>query len=127
MSTVSETPSPVKVRKPRAKPKRFIRWLVKPVADGGAGVVQITVGKVVNDYAVRELPCDLGAGQRGFELTKLGPDSETYHVLLDTRDGKHTCECKGFGRWNHCKHTEGLLVLLGIAKPVEPSLDAPNL
>jgi len=27
----------------------------------------------------------------------------TYHVVLH-KDGRWTCECKGFGRWKHCKH-----------------------
>jgi hypothetical protein len=27
----------------------------------------------------------------------------SYHVILH-KDGRWTCECKGFGRWNHCKH-----------------------
>lgn len=89
--------------------------------------MRITVGKLTTEYGIRELPTDFGAGQRGFELTNLGQDSETYHVLLGTRENKHTCECKGFGRWNHCKHTEGLLALFGVNKPAEPSLNAPNL
>ena len=27
----------------------------------------------------------------------------TYHVIFH-KDGRWTCECKGFGRWKHCKH-----------------------
>jgi hypothetical protein len=51
------------------------------------------------------LPSDFG---RAYRLTK--PDGEQYHVLL-ADDGRHSSECKGFLRWSHCKHVEGLAAL----------------
>jgi hypothetical protein len=38
-----------------------------------------------------------------------GPES--YDVNLSP-DGKHRCECLGFLRWGHCKHVNGLAVLV---------------
>ena len=42
---------------------------------------------------------------RAFEVVKLCPEegNPAYHVLL-APDGKHSCECKGFLRWNLCRH-----------------------
>ena len=37
--------------------------------------------------------------------------AETYHVHLTT-DGRHSCECKGFLRWQKpCKHIGALQAL----------------
>jgi hypothetical protein len=62
------------------------------------------------DYLFRWLPPDCG---KAVELTKLAEDgrNEVYHVLLGA-DGGASCDCKGFLRWDHCKHAEGLLALL---------------
>lgn len=95
-------------RRPRPKPERRIGWLVRPAEGGDAGVLRITVGKQTTEYVVRELRTDFG---RGFELVKVGPDPELYHVLLDQEEGRHSCECQGFLRWSRCKHLAGLLAL----------------
>ena len=68
----------------------------------------LTVGKQTTEYVVRELRADFG---RGFELVKVGPDPAVYHVLLDQKEGRHSCECQGFLRWSRCKHLSGLLAL----------------
>jgi hypothetical protein len=99
-------------RKPRAKPARFIRLWVRP--DGRApGVVRITVGKEQADYNLTEIPADFG---RGFLVEKIDFNAPlaAYHVNLD--GDKRTCECKGFGRWSHCKHADGIAALIAAGK-----------
>jgi hypothetical protein len=93
----------------RVKPQRFIRWVLRPGADG-SGAVRITVGKEATDYLFRWLPPDCG---KAVELTKLAADgrNEVYHLDL-AADGGPSCDCKGHTRWGRCKHVDGLLALL---------------
>jgi hypothetical protein len=98
-------PTATKAR-PRVKPERRIKLSLKPF-DGAPGVVQITVGKDIADYFLSTVPADFGTG---FKLEKIG-GSETYHVNLAADPKEHSCECKGFGRWAHCKHVDGLAAL----------------
>ena len=44
----------------------------------------------------------------------LEANGETYHVNLD--GDKRTCECKGFLKWNHCKHADGLAALIAAGR-----------
>jgi hypothetical protein len=90
----------------RVKPVRTIRLALKPF-EGNPGVVSITVGKDAADYFVSTVAADFGTG---FRLEKIG-GGETYHVNLATDPQQHSCECKGFGRWAHCKHFDGLAAL----------------
>jgi hypothetical protein len=88
---------------------------LKPFEDK-PGVVQITVGKEKVNYFLTEIPADFG---RGFKVEKVGVEEPViYHVNLDG-DNK-TCECKGFSRWQKCKHSDGIAALLraGELKPV---------
>lgn len=101
-------PATVATPRPRVKPSRHVRWVVRPTAARPVGTVELCVGKDAGWYWVRRLPSDFGAA---FELSKHS-DGSTYHVLLSPDDGRHTCECKGFLRWNKCKHAEGLVALL---------------
>src|SRR4051812_7603138 len=103
MPSLSTSRPPVK---PRRKPSRRIGWLSRPAA-GKIGTVEITVGKETVHYWARPIPSDFGTA---FELTKW-TDGVSYDVLLAT-DGRHQCCCKGFCRWQHCKHVEGLAALL---------------
>jgi hypothetical protein len=84
---------------------------VKP--DGTmAGVVRITVGKEQTDYFLTELATDFG---RGFTVQKIGPDAEpAYHVNVEGE--RRSCDCKGFARWNHCKHSDGLAALVAAGR-----------
>jgi hypothetical protein len=92
----------------RAKPPRWIRLDLAPF-EGNPGILTITVGKEAAEYLVWPMASDFG---RAFRLDKvMDCDAITYHVLLDPEGSKHSCECKGFLRWNHCKHIEGLLAL----------------
>jgi hypothetical protein len=97
--------------RPRVKPaRRLIRWVVKPGEITKTGVTHITEGAADDDYLVTAMTADFG---RAFEVVKLCPqeNNPTYHVLLSA-DGKHSCECKGFLRWDRCRHVSGLLALL---------------
>src|SRR5262245_13197450 len=111
MSTITATARP-RQRKPRQKPARFVRLCVRP--DGSApGVVRLTVGKEQADYMLTPIPADFG---RGFKLEKIGLEGngETYHVNLGGDGG--TCECKGWLRWGHCKHVDGLAALIAAGR-----------
>jgi hypothetical protein len=86
---------------------------------GNVEVLALTTGKETVFYRLESLLADAG---RGFRLVKAdrgnGPE-ETYDVLLDGQFS--TCECKGFLRWNHCKHVESLSALCEVGKlPAAP-------
>jgi hypothetical protein len=104
---------PVKTRKPRPKPERFVRLVVPPV--DGPGHVIITVGKESTDYTLERLESPLG---NAFCLTKCSPvpdgEETTYNVLLAANGNR--CDCKGFARWDRCKHADSLAVLLAHGK-----------
>jgi hypothetical protein len=109
-------------RRVKAKPPRFIRWLVRPAADCPAGLVGITEGAKQDEYTVRRIAADAGLA---FEVKKIVPDARTldealsnepYHVLLSPTNGEHSCECKGWLRWQKCRHVAGLLALPGVAE-----------
>jgi hypothetical protein len=107
MSTTTTATAP-RQRKARPKPERFVRLCVKP-QNGTAGVLRIRVGKEESDYLLTEIASDFG---RGFKLEKIGLEAngEAYHVNLDAKN--KTCECKGFLRWQHCKHADSLAALI---------------
>jgi hypothetical protein len=102
------TSTSARQRKPRPKPERRIRLCMKP--EGAApGVIRISIGKDAHDYFLTELPADFG---RGFRLEKIGTDGEPIAYAVNIDGDKRTCECKGFGRWQRCKHVDGLAALL---------------
>jgi hypothetical protein len=85
---------------------------VKPTP-GCAGVVRITVGKEQADYYLVERTADYG---RAFLLHKIdvsSPPAE-YHVNID--GPQRTCECKGYLKWGHCKHGDGLAALIAAGR-----------
>jgi hypothetical protein len=112
MTTTTETARP-RQRKPRPKPARFIRWALRPGPDGN-GVIRITVGGKAADYLLTPMRADWG---RGFRLDKIGLEGNgegPYHVNLGSDGG--TCECRGYLRWGHCKHRDGLAALVAACK-----------
>ena len=93
------------VTKPRKARQRSINLVLPIGEDGGAGVVQITQDGKPCRYLVERVASQFGSG---FLLRKMGGD-EVYHVNLNAEG--HSCECQGFLRWHHCKHTAGLAAL----------------
>jgi hypothetical protein len=95
----------------RTKVERFARLLIRP-DQYGAGVVRLTVGPRTDDYVLTEIPSDIGG--RGFQVEKVGAD-DGYYVLLGSAadDG---CTCKGYQRWSHCKHLDGLAALIAAGR-----------
>lgn len=118
MATLSSNGNAVKAsnRKPtRKKPPRTINWVRRPKPGHPFGVLEIAVGegkKAQTDlYFARLLDADFGTA---IELSKLSGGEgiqSPYHVNLDHEEGKHSCECAGFLRWDRCKHVQGLLAL----------------
>jgi hypothetical protein len=101
-------------RSQSTKPARFLRLIQPFDQDGKNAELSITIKKGnrtdIFRYWLDRIPSDWGMA---FLVEKQGDGSrenEEYHVLLDGENG-HSCECKGFLRWDHCKHVEGLLAL----------------
>jgi hypothetical protein len=109
---VTQTAVP-RQRKPRTKQERRIRLAVRPNDEGKNGVAVITVGKDEADYFLDRLPADWGTA---FKVEKIGLECQegAYHVHLDGEN--RTCTCKGFARWQHCKHSDGLAALVAAGK-----------
>jgi hypothetical protein len=106
MTSSTKTRSRVNPSRP-APSSLSVRLILAPTVHK-AGVVRIAMGCKCADYFLRLVPADWG---RGFRLQEMGPASaEDYHVNLDGEQS--TCDCMGHLRWGHCKHVEGLLVLL---------------
>src|SRR5262245_40468533 len=95
----------------RKPPRRTVCLVRSPAADGIA-VVHLAVGKEEAFYAVREFPCEIGG--RGFAVHRLGLGT-LYHARVGAPEDT-SCECKGFLRHGHCKHTRGLLALIDAGK-----------
>ncbi len=113
--TTNSTNGKAKANRKASKLERRIRVLEQPTADtDGWSAIAITVGKQTDTYLVHFIPSDFGFGAVGFEVEKLDADLatiEAYHVHLADRPEVCSCECKGFLRWNHCKHLDGLKAL----------------
>jgi hypothetical protein len=103
---IAEAPASVKPARPR--PVRFAKVLALPPEGLATLRLTETAGRKTNTfvYYFRELPADFG---RGFELRK-ADGTAVYHVNVNGRASR--CECKGFLRWNHCKHVESLTELI---------------
>lgn len=97
-------------RKPRPKPARTIRLCIAP-SPISTGVVHIAVGGKGQDYLLNEVEgCAFG---RGFLLSKIGHE-EQYHVNIDA--DRRSCECEGYLKHSHCKHSDGLAALVAAGR-----------
>ena len=111
LNAAESKPETTRQRKPRPKPARKIR-LCLPPAPSGWGVVEITIGRKVDNYFLRRIGSDFGDG---FRLEKFsGQGGESYDVHLS--DQGHQCECLGFLRHGRCKHVAGLAKLRNLGK-----------
>jgi hypothetical protein len=112
MCEATKTTKTTKTRKPQARSAKIVQA-------GDATILWLTVGNDVTAYRVTVLPCAFG--KAAFHLLKAdkgdGPGEE-YDVLLDGQFSR--CECKGFLRWNHCKHLEALTALCQCGKIAGP-------
>lgn len=105
MATVTQRPAPV-------KPER--RAHLRRTPDGNV-ILHLTLTtprvrlapKVEEfSYVLREVPVETG---RAFELRKLTPGYEVYHLLMDITGD--TCDCKGGTAHGKCKHRDALIGL----------------
>lgn len=115
--------------------QRFVEW--HTLAGTGLpalGIMECVVGKKSSRYVVTELAVAPQFDARGFRLTKpqgepaTDAEAGSYDVLIQRRGAGHRCECKGFLRWNQCKHVDALVALCENGQlaecPVNPDADA---
>jgi hypothetical protein len=99
---------PPRQRKPRPKPQRFVRLCIRP--EGAApGVIRLTVNGKAQDYFLIAIPADFG---RGFLVEKVGIDATEGKYAVNIDGERKTCECKGYLKWGHCKHSAGVAALI---------------
>jgi hypothetical protein len=107
-STPQATAKQSRPRKPRTKPARHIGVAVRPSEVNPFFVVKIVEGKKTDHYAVTPIPADYGTA---FSVEKMGAEQEPYAVNLGDAENLPSCDCKGFLRFGHCRHVEGLTAL----------------
>jgi hypothetical protein len=80
---------------------------------GDEHLVTIRDGAEVKRYWVRELPCQT-QGLRFRWSTARTDGYNVYRVWIspDPEKGGHTCTCRGYCRWGHCRHIECSVRLL---------------
>jgi hypothetical protein len=104
----SSTSAPARQRKPRSKPARSIRLVIRPLGRA-PGILRLTVGKAAADYYLFAIPADFGIG---FRVVKIGLHVTEGEYAVNIDGEKRSCECKGFLRHGHCKHADGLAALV---------------
>ena len=112
MQTLPQPAAP-RQRKPRPRPARSLALLVRPTATS-AGVLRLTVGKLVTDYVVLPVPSDFG---RAFRLAKVAEPHDGYSVCIDGAGS--LCDCKGHGSTRDgspCKHVAALAKLIELGR-----------
>jgi len=101
-------------RKPRTKPERRVHLYN---ADGNPKLLEMTIGAESFSYWLESIPADFGIG---FEVRKLLPEIDVYHVHYDPARRLTTCDCKGGEHHGHCKHQEAILALIQCGKLAVP-------
>ena len=114
----------VTTKRERVKPERKCSLRT----ENGQTVLSMTIitrgpriGERVEVFRYRLRSLDAGAGL-AFRLEKLDhlrdDESNNYDLciapdgIMDPDGGCHSCECKGYLKWGHCKHIESLLALI---------------
>lgn len=91
-----------------AKPKTRTVRIVRPPDERDVGIFCIDIDGKCQFYTFCEIRCEIGG--RGFAVHRLG-QGELYHVRVGAPEDS-SCECMGFLRWGHCKHTASLAALI---------------
>lgn len=101
----------------KSSKRSVIEWV--PTSDDfgpSAGVLTIRTDRASCAYLVEEFPADFAG--RSFMLFKIegehGTDktAERYAVFCG-EFGHEMCDCKGFTRFGHCKHTDACTAIIG--------------
>lgn len=112
-------------RKSTRKPEPRHLNISKPV--NGNYALSLTIGEGEKAkrfcYFLEPIAADFGLAFRFVKFTNEVEEGEPaeYAVNIDLQHGHHSCECKGFMRWNHCKHVESLLALVNAGKIGAPA------
>jgi hypothetical protein len=97
---------------PATKSSKASSIAFAPSVNPGTGVLTIDVQRSIGEYGVVEFKID-GPG-RGFHLAKIegGSDveAEFYAVMCGKRPEQDYCDCRGFTRAGHCKHSAAMRV-----------------
>jgi hypothetical protein len=86
---------------------RSIRLLHPPNGEG-IGMLCLTNRRKHAFYMFKEIPCAIGG--RGFTLWRLDKD-QRYCVRVGKPE-ESSCECLGFLAHGHCKHIDGIRILM---------------
>jgi hypothetical protein len=107
-----------------------IHWTPGDTRTGGLLVIDTDRTRVI--YTVTEFETDWSGVGLHFEKASLGTDrEETGYDVFCSRNGQdRSCSCKGFTRWNTCKHVDSALALIAngwlAAELVNPDQDASS-
>lgn len=105
--------------KSRKQPERHLR-ISKPVNGNYALAMTIGEGEKAKRfcYFLEPIAADFGLGFRfeKFIQDQVEGEPSEYAVNIDLQHGHHSCECRGFQRWHHCKHVEALVSLIRCGK-----------
>ena len=106
---MTSMPAPRPRVKPRPKVSRTVHLL-------SPSLLRVVEGKDADLYHLERVPCEFGLGflvAKVLLADELGVEhAEPYQTLVDvTAEQRHSCSCKGFGRWNHCRHVEAVAAL----------------
>lgn len=106
MTSFLETLPPCKSSKHRA-----VRWTPHPACAGCpcSGHMEIGTTRGLTRYNVIEFPTTWDG--RAFRVEK-ADGSEVYDVFVPRDHGFERCDCMGFERYDHCKHTAALRAVL---------------
>lgn len=95
----------------RARVVRVLGW----DAFLGRGLVRVhEAGKECDAdfYHLTEIPTEIGG--RAFKVEKHGEEESSYDVLVNGAES--LCDCKGHGRYGHCRHVESLTAVINAGK-----------
>lgn len=91
-----------------------VQWEPAEAGSPVAGVLAVGLGDKRGVYAVAELPAV--EGLRCFVLRKIeggtDPEANGYGVRCKASGEPWSCDCRGWLRWNRCRHTDAIRELI---------------